>query len=266
MKQTQNEKNKITKNILLLLGFAFLVFSLLQMELVPQRLFDSVERARHVLNSMLPPTLDEPRSVFSAAIESIQVAIIGTLFGIIFSIILAVFAAKNLTPHILISYSIKAFAGFVRAVPALIWALLFIVAVGLGPIPGILALAVNSIGMLLKVYAEAIEEIDKGVIEAIQATGGSRVHVIMQGVIPSIMSIFVTWSVFRLDINIRYSAVLGIVGAGGIGYELMRASRLADYGQALGVTFVIFLMIISLEYITRFIKNRFDAVTMKATQ
>src|SRR5690606_29408103 len=135
--------------------------------------------------------------------------------GIIFSIILAVFAARNLTPHISISYLIKGFAAFIRAVPSLIWAILFIIAVGLGPTPGIMAIAVSSIGMLLKNYAEAIEEVDIGVIEAIRATGGTMTHIILQGVIPSIINIFVSWSLFRFDINIRYAAVLGIVGAGG---------------------------------------------------
>ncbi|GAE26431.1 phosphonate ABC transporter [Halalkalibacter wakoensis JCM 9140] len=118
--------------------------------------------------------------------------------------------------------------------------------------------------MLVKVYAEAIEEIDKGVIEAIKATGGSQFQVIMQGVLPTIMSAFISWSVFRFDVNIRYAAVLGIVGAGGIGWELVRASRVMAYDQVLGVTLVIFGMIISMEFLTRYLKKRSDVVSAKA--
>src|SRR5699024_1876305 len=112
-----------------------------------------------------------------------------------------------------ISYLVKSVAAFIRAVPALIWALLFIVAIGLGPTTGILALAVNSFGMLMKVYAEAIEEIDDSLIDALKATGASKIQIVMQGIIPSMLRIFITWSIFRFDINIRYAAVLGIVGA-----------------------------------------------------
>jgi phosphonate transport system permease protein len=190
----------------------------------------------------------------------------GTLWGIVFSIVLAMFAAKNVAPHISISYGVKAFAAFVRAVPALIWALLFIIAIGLGPTPGILALAVNSVGMLLKVYAEAIEEIDQGVIEALKATGASKFQIVMQGVIPSVMSIIISWSIFRFDINIRYAAVLGVVGAGGIGWELVRASRIMAYDEVLGITLVIFAMILCAELLARYLKNKSDKVTLKAME
>lgn len=265
MQKAIKQRDNLTKYIFWFCLTVIFVLGMLHLNITPERLLSSLERGQHILSVMLPPSLDEPRSIGEAALESVQVAIVGTVFGIIFSIILAVFAARNLTPHISVSYLIKAFAGFVRAVPALIWAILFIIAVGLGPVPGIMALAVNSIGMLLKVYAEAIEEIDPGVIEAIRATGGNRFQVVMQGVIPSIMGIFVSWSVFRFDINMRYAAVLGVVGAGGIGFELMRAAKLSDYSQVLGVTFVIFVMIISIEYISRFVKNSFDSATVKAS-
>lgn len=260
MDKAKKQKARLTQYIIFFLASVPLILGMIHLDIVPERIMRSFERSQYMLQSMLPPTLNEPIYVFDAAIESIQVAIVGTLFGIIFSITLAMFAARNLTPHISVSLLIKAFAGFVRAVPALIWAILFIIAVGLGPTPGIMAIAVNSIGMLLKVYAEAIEEIDEGVIEAIRSTGGTKAHVVFQAVIPSIMNLFVSWSIFRLDINIRYASVLGIVGAGGIGYELMRASRIGDYAQVLGVTFVIFIMIVSVEYLSRYIHKKFDAV------
>ncbi|MFA9560011.1 phosphonate ABC transporter, permease protein PhnE [Evansella sp. AB-rgal1] len=266
MSHIRNYKENQTKIIIGLLAFFFFVFSLFKIGIIDERILQAFSRAEHLVKGMFPPTLDEPIDIFGAAIQSLQVAVMGTFWGVIFSIALAVFAAKNLSPHISISYLVKGFAAFVRAVPALIWAILFIIAVGLGPTPGILALAVNSIGMLLKVYAEAIEEIDHGVIDAMRATGASKFQVIMQGIIPSIMTIFISWSVFRFDINLRYAAVLGVVGAGGIGWELVRASRVMAYDQVLGVTLVIFGMILAAEMITRYLQKRTDLVNVRASQ
>ncbi|MCL7746852.1 phosphonate ABC transporter, permease protein PhnE [Halalkalibacter alkaliphilus] len=265
MKPPNTKQPKKTQNLIFLfLAIAFFVFSMLQLNIVPERILSSIDRMQYVLSNMFPPVLNEPIDIAGAAIESIQVAILGTIFGVIISIILAVFAAKNLTPSRYISYAIKSFAGFVRAVPALVWALLFIVAVGLGPTPGILALAINSVGMLVKVYAEALEEIDMGVVEALDSAGASRLQVILQGVIPSILSAFIAWSLFRFDVNIRYSAILGVVGAGGIGWELMKAAQMARYNEALMVTIVIFLMVMSAELISEYFKKRTTAATAAA--
>ncbi|SES36755.1 phosphonate ABC transporter, permease protein PhnE [Salipaludibacillus aurantiacus] len=261
-----DKKNKMTQQIYLGLFIIFFIFSLLQVGILDERIFQAFSRVENLLKGMVPPAISEPIDVAGAAVESLQVAVMGTLWGVVFSIVLAMFAAKNVSPHISISYAVKAFAAFVRAVPALIWALLFIVAIGLGPTPGILALAVNSIGMLMKVYAEAIEEIDTGIIDALKATGASQFQVVMQGIIPSIMSIFISWSIFRFDINIRYAAVLGVVGAGGIGWELVRASRVMAYDEVLGITLVIFGMILLAELVTRFLKDRADMATLKAME
>ncbi|MBP1968508.1 phosphonate transport system permease protein [Virgibacillus natechei] len=266
MNEMSEHKSKLTKWILGGLAILFLIISMLQLDIVPEKIVNSFSRTQNLVDHMLPPTMDEPSNVMMAAIESLQIAVMGTMLGIIFSIILSFVAAKNMTPHISVSYLVKSFAAFVRAVPALIWALLFIIAVGLGPTPGILALAVNSIGMLVKVYAESIEEIEVGVIEAIKATGGSTFQVIMQGIIPTIMSTFISWSVFRFDINLRYAAVLGVVGAGGIGWELVRASRMIAYNEMLGITIVMFFMVVGAEYLTRFLKHRADLATIKASE
>lgn len=258
MNKAIKQKDRLTKYIFISLAGILFILGMIHLDIVPERILSSMERGKYIFSSMFPPTLNDPINITTAALESIQVAVLGTVFGIIFSSILAIFAARNLTPHISISYTIKAMAGFVRAVPALIWAILFIIAVGLGSVPGIMALAINSIGMLIKVYAEAIEEMDEKVIEAIKASGGTRTHIVLQGVLPSIMNTFISWSVFRFDINIRYAAILGIVGAGGIGHELMRASRLSDFGQVLGITFVIFIMIVAVEYVSRFARTKFE--------
>jgi len=212
-------------------------------------------RLMHLLPSMFPPVVESPPDVFNAALESIQVAVLGTLIGIAIAIGLGVLAAENVTPHLLVSRAIKLFAAFVRSVPALVWALLFVTAVGLGPTPGILALAVNSLGMLVKAFSESIEEIDMGPIEAVRATGAGRLHVFTQGVLPAVNSAFIAWSVFRFDIHVRYASVLGIVGAGGIGWELMRAMRMSRFDMAMGITLVIFALVGITEFLSSSLKR-----------
>ncbi|AXF55901.1 phosphonate ABC transporter, permease protein PhnE [Salicibibacter kimchii] len=265
MSEMKKEKNQTTQHLIITVAAVLFFFSLFQLDVISETFLASFDGLLGITSTMFPPTIDEPIDIFGAAVESLQVAIMGTVFGILFSIFLAAFAARNLAPHWSISYAVKAFAAFVRAVPALIWALLFIVAVGLGPTPGILALAVNSIGMLVKIYAESIEEIDESVLDAVKATGASKFQVIMQGVVPMLLSTFISWSVFRFDINIRYAAVLGVVGAGGIGWELVRASRMLAYDQMLAITLVIFGMILAVEMLTRFMKGRAIQVNAKAS-
>jgi phosphonate transport system permease protein len=212
-------------------------------------------RLMNLLPAMVPPIIDSPPDVFGAALESIQVAVLGTLIGIVMAIGLGILAAENIAPHLLVSRAIKLFAAFVRSVPALIWALVFVTAVGLGPTPGILALAINSLGMLVKAFSESIEEIDMGPIEALRSTGARRSAVFTQAVLPAVSGALIAWSVFRFDIHVRYASVLGIVGAGGIGWELMRAMHMSRYDMAIGITLVIFGLVSMTEFLSSSLKR-----------
>jgi phosphonate transport system permease protein len=264
-RDARTRRARLTKIILWGLAAAFFVFSALQLRIVPERLLQAWDRGQFMLNRMLPPVFEDPPRLAAAAVETIQVAIVGTVFGVVLSAILAIFAARNVSPLGPLSWTIKAFAAFVRAVPSLVWALLFIVAVGLGPTPGILALAINSTGMLVKAYAENIEELPMGPIEALRASGASSVQIAFQAILPSIMHAFIAWSVFRFDINLRYAAILGIVGAGGIGWELTRATQVGRYDIALGVTFIIFILVMSAELFAEWLQRRSDLASTRAT-
>ncbi|WP_129665970.1 phosphonate ABC transporter, permease protein PhnE [Phytoactinopolyspora endophytica] len=254
----QATRRRVTHRILWGLAAAFVVLSVFQLGITPQRFTDALPRASFVWDRMWPPAIDDGGALSTAVVESLQIAIVGTAFGILLSIPLALIAARNVTPFAPLSLAMKGFAAFVRAVPALIWAFLFIMAVGLGPTAGILALAVNSTGMLVKVYAEALEEIPMGPIEALQASGASRSHIAFQGILPSVVRLFIAWSVFRLDINVRYSTILGVVGAGGIGWELTRAASLSRYDVALGITVVIFILVMATEAVSQWLRRRVD--------
>lgn len=234
---------------------ALFVYSIVGMNIDYQRAMRGVHQLSGMLRQMFPPSIEIVPQLIDPAIESLQVAILGTFLGLVFSLVLGVFAAHNLTPHPVVEFLCKSFAAFTRAVPALIWALLFIVAVGLGPLPGILALGVNSVGMLGKVFAETIEEVDKGQIEAVMSTGATKLQVVFRAIFPAVIPAFLSWVLFRLDINIRYSSVLGVVGAGGIGLQLVRTTRMLDYPGTLMVTLVIFLMVWIVELINNQIRS-----------
>lgn len=251
-------RRRLTRRILWLLAAAVFVLSVLQLGIVPERLAEAVPRALFVGGRMWPPVIEDPAHLGVAVMESLQIAVVGTVFGILLSVPLALLAARNISPLGPLCVAVKALAGFVRAVPALVWALLFVMAVGLGPEAGVLAIGVNSIGMLVKVYAESLEEIPMGPVESLRATGASRTQIAFQAILPSVVRLFIAWSVFRFDINVRYSTILGVVGAGGIGWELARAASLSRYDIALGITVVIFLMVMGTELISQWLRRRVD--------
>lgn len=201
-------------------------------------------------NRAFPPDIDTFWRLGPAVLDTIQIGIVGTFIGIILSIVLGALAAKNMSPSLLLSFVLKTIFGLTRAIPALVWALLFIVAVGLGPLPGILALAVNSVGMLGKIFAETFEDVDIGVIEALRSTGAGPIQIFTQGFVPETLPKLISWSIFRLDINIRYASILGIVGAGGIGWELSRAARMGEFQSAITVTLVIFVVVWAIEQVS----------------
>lgn len=233
----------------------FFFFSLYQLHLDYSRLWTGTWKLFEFAGKMLPPDVTNWKKILYAALESLQIALVGTVLGIILSLLLAFLAAENITPHPLISYSIKSLASFVRAVPALIWALIFIVAVGMGPFPGILALAFNSTGMLVKVFAQSIEELDEGIFEGMKATGASWLQIIFQGILPSVTTALMAWSIFRFEIDFRYATILGMVGAGGIGWELTSAMRVYRLQEAVFIIIVIFLMVFSAEMIGNRVKK-----------
>jgi len=230
--------------------FALFLGALAQLGIDPERIVRGWNQIDRFFARAFPPDVDTFWRLGPAVIDTIQIGIVGTFIGILLSLLLGALAAKNIAPSLALSYALKAAFGLTRAIPALVWALLFIVAVGLGPLPGILALAVNSVGMLGKIFSETFEEVDRGVIEALRSTGAGPVQVFSQGFIPETLPKLISWSIFRLDINIRYASILGIVGAGGIGWELSRAARMGDFQAAVTVTLVIFAVVWAIEQVS----------------
>jgi phosphonate transport system permease protein len=146
--------------------------------------------------------------------------------------------------------------GFARAVPDLVWALFFVTAVGLGPFPGGLALAVHSLGMLGRLFAETIEDMDMAPIDALAPTGARRIQIFTHGILPSLLPSLLGISLYRLDENIRCSLVLGFVGAGGIGFQLLTAMSLFQYQEVSLLPIVIFVIVVSAERLSAALRQR----------
>jgi phosphonate transport system permease protein len=193
-------------------------------------------------------------------IETIFMGMMATIFGIFFSIPVSFLAARNIMAGskvtIFFYYLTRTILNIVRSIEPLIWALIAVVWVGLGPFAGIVALTLHSIAALGKLYSEAIESIDQGPIEAIQATGASRLQTIMFGVIPQMISPFISFSIYRWDINVRMSTVIGMVGGGGIGFLLVQYIRLLDYRSAGIAVWFIAVTVAILDYVSAEIRNK----------
>ena len=242
--------------VMLLLFVLIVVQSAIVVHARPQDLITGAYGMADIIRRATPPDFTQVRLVWWPALETIDIAIFGTLGGIIMALPLAILAAINVTPSRYLYYAARGVIGFARAVPDLVWALLFVTAVGLGPFPGALALSVHSVGMLGRLFAETIEHIDMAPIDALTLTGARRMQVFSHGIVPSILPSLLGITLYRLDENIRSSLVLGFVGAGGIGFELLSAMSLFQYRLVSLYLIVTFVIVITAERLSALIRAR----------
>jgi len=194
-------------------------------------------------------------------IETIFLGLIATLFGIVLAVPVSFVAARNLMGGswmtMVIYYLVRTVLNIVRSIEPLIWAIIAVLWVGLGPFAGVIALTLHSIAALGKLYSEAIESIDPGPIEAIMVTGANRLQTIVYAVVPQVFPPFISFSIYRWDINVRMSTIIGAVGGGGIGFLLIQWIRLLDYRSAGIAVWFIALTVAVLDYVSAEIRERF---------
>jgi phosphonate transport system permease protein len=224
------------------------------------------------LTGLFPPdvSLSFIGTVLRAAMQTIATAVAGTVLSIILALPLGILATATLWNRgILISADVgsptywtgavasrlsRALLGFLRAVPDLVWALLFVAAVGLGPLAGTLALMVSYSGMLGRVYADVFEHVDSQPLEALQSTGATRLQIFLRGVWPQALPHLVAYSLYSFECCMRAAAVLGFVGAGGIGYEISVSMRLFEYGQVLTLLLVFIALLAVIDAGSRYVR------------
>lgn len=224
-------------------------------DFAPATLLDGLDEIAALLDRMLPPRLDDPGRISVLAVETLLMAVLGTVLAAAVSVPLAFLAARNTTPHPAVHGAARAVITFCRAMPDLLFAALFVRALGIGVLPGVLALALHSIGMLGKLFADAIEQTHPGPREAVRATGAGYFREMLNAVVPQVVPAWIGAIVYRIDINLRMSVVLGFVGAGGIGFALQDALRGLIYPRALGIVGVILVIIAAMEVLTIVIRR-----------
>jgi phosphonate transport system permease protein len=221
----------------------------------PEDLITGIHGMGDLLYRATPPSGDIQDQLWPA-LESVDIAIFGTFFAAIFALPMAVLAARNTTPAKPVYFAIRAVIAVFRSVPDLVWALLFVTAVGLGPFAGALALTVNSMGMLGRLLAEVVEDMDMGPMEALASTGAGRLQVFSHAVVPSVLPSLMGITLYQLDANIRASVVLGFVGAGGIGFQLLTAMSLFDYKTVSLLIIITFVIVITVERGSSWLRKR----------
>lgn len=255
-----NDSNIHKKGFLPILVFMLIIVSVLwgtdYLQFDYQRLVEGTFEMFKIFKLMIPPDLTEWRDVFEGLLETFQIAWLGTIIASIIAFLLCFLGAANVSPMPLLVMIVRGFAAIMRAIPALVWALIFVAALGLGPLPGILAIGIHGTGMQIRVFSDSIEEIDSGILEALKASGANWFQMISRGVLPAIWPSLLGWFLLRLDIDLRYSSVMGIVGAGGIGWLLTRAMRMYQFKKALFIVIVIFSMLFLIERLNVYIKSK----------
>ncbi|MEX1081832.1 MAG: phosphonate ABC transporter, permease protein PhnE [Halofilum sp. (in: g-proteobacteria)] len=235
---------------------AVVLWSFDGVELSLRTLAEGLPQMGRVLGEMMPPDFSRAGSIADKLLETFQMAVAGTVLAIAFSLPIGVFAARTQSPHALLYHLSRAVVTFCRTVPDLIWAIFFVVTVGLGPFAGVLALMMEAIGFCGRFFAEAIEEVEEGPQEGLRAVGASRVGIVMCTVIPAALPSMVASSLFALEKAVRSSVVLGLVGAGGIGVELTTAMDMYEYQTASAIILCIFAMIIVVERVSAMVRAR----------
>lgn len=191
-----------------------------------------------------------PNTVVGATIQTIQMALAGTVLALIFAFPLAFLASANMSPHPSIYYGVRFAVNFVRTIPDLALGLIFVSAVGLGPFAGTLALAVHTMSVLAKLLSESIENIDEGVVEAIRATGANYLQILSFAVLPQMLPDLISFTLYRFETNIRAAAVLGLIGAGGIGQLLNTSFRTFQYQEASTIVLILIVLVMLVDWVS----------------
>lgn len=251
------KKQKYTFTIMLILVIGLYILSIIKLDINLNFTVEYLKKAVDIIIRMLHFDLSDWKEVLSAAFTSLAVAALATIISAVFAFFISFFAASNVS-NILAARICKGIAAWIRAVPTVIWTLIFVAFLGLGPFPGVLGLSLHSFAYLLKAFSQSIEEVREENIEALKATGASWLMVMSKAVIPSIITSLISWIALRFEINVGESSILGFVGAGGIGHEVSSNMRGFQFEKAGFVVLIIFMMSFSIEMLFHKLKLNVD--------
>ncbi len=222
-----------------------------------QRLGEGVPSLFSLVGEMFPPNFAAADSWVKPLLDTLAMSVAGTAIAVLLSLPLAILAARNTSPHPVLYQLSRGLLNALRSIPELIMGIVFVAAVGFGALPGVLALGLHSIGMVAKFFAEAIEHADQAPVEAARAAGCTPLQVIFHGILPQVLPQMADTAIYRWEYNFRASTVMGMVGAGGIGFELMGSLRIMQYQDVSAILLVILFMVTLVDAFSSFLRRKF---------
>ncbi|PFG41656.1 phosphonate transport system permease protein [Isoptericola jiangsuensis] len=236
-------------------ALAILYWSAVGAEFDLAKLGEGAVNMGEFLARLFPPSWDELDVIVDQLVETLQMAVVGTVLGAGLSLVVAFGAASNVAPR-WVYYPCRWTMNVIRSLPDLVFALMFVSAVGLGPFAGILAMTIGSIGSIGKVFAEAMEAVDDGPVVAMQAVGASPRQVVQYGILPQAGPLLVSYTLLLFEGNVRGATILGMVGAGGIGLELTTAMKMYDYGHLSAIVICIVVLVTVIDQLSAVIRRK----------
>jgi phosphonate transport system permease protein len=273
----KREKSAAKNLVILGAVIAFFIWSYHGAEIQLSQLFsrDSFEQVFIYIKKLFPPDFSPAvvQEALKGSIETFAISFMGTLMAVVIALGIVFFASRNLifsgllyemepkqgwrraarlAPYI----AAKSVLNILRTIPEMVWALIFVFLVGLGPFPGVLALGVHTGGVLGKLFAEVLEDVDTQPIESLQATGANRLQILFYGILPQVLPQFISYTLYRWEVNIRVAAVLGFVGAGGLGQRIHIAISLFFENQLLTLMLAIYILVTVVDYLSAYLRRR----------
>ena len=253
---------RLATPVVALLALAIFIFGLVDLDFSPTRFFNGLHELGWITLLMLPPDPGSSLPLYLKAMgETLSIALLGTTLAALMALPVSLFAARNVVPDI-VRFPVRRFLDSIRGVDTLIWALVWINVVGLGPFAGVLAIAVSDFGAFGKLFSEAIEAADRKQVEGIRASGGSALHEIRFGLLPQVLPVIAGQVLYFIESNTRSATIIGIVGAGGIGLQLAEQIRVLEWQKVSFLILMILVAVAAIDWISG--KLRFAIIGRRA--
>ncbi len=254
---------RLATSAMIVLALAIFVFGLVDLDFSPARLLSGLSQLGWITLLMIPPDPGTSLPLYLKALgETLSIALLGTTIAAVLALPVSLLAARNIIPSSLLRFPVRRFLDSIRGVDTLIWALVWINVVGLGPFAGVLAIALSDFGAFGKLFSEAIEAADKKQVEGIRASGGSALHEIRFGLMPQVLPVIAGQVLYFIESNTRSATIIGIVGAGGIGLQLAEQIRVLEWQKVSFLILMILVAVAAIDFISG--KLRFAIIGQRA--
>ena len=254
---------RLATPLVLVLALAIFVFGLVDLEFSPSRMLSGLSQLGWIALLMLPPDPGASLPIYLKALgETLSIAVLGTTLAACFALPVSLLAARNIIPSAIFRFPVRRLFDTIRGVDTLIWALVWINVVGLGPFAGVLAIAVSDFGALGKLFSEAMESADRKQVEGVRALGGSALHEIRFGLLPQVLPVIAGQVLYFIESNTRSATIIGIVGAGGIGLQLAEQIRVLEWQRVSFLILMILVAVAAIDWISG--KLRFAIIGRRA--